>query len=250
MSICDLPAAGQFPDGIPQTAFYLGVTPQKGKQAQREQPSRNAYLPISGKPLTKAGWISFSTGPGVRIVTGGWSGSFRAANRTDGVGTSGVSGNRRSASLSGPRQIRRRCSPSRSRRAGTNWPVGAARHRRLPSSSGVERRRWSQNQPPPPPSRTTPAPTHHQCHFPIRPIEAGSGVIETALAKGWVIEMDYYTAGRDVRTHRVVEPYRLEWRDDVPYLVGFCHRAQAERIFRLDRICEIAGRPQKMEKGT
>jgi proteasome accessory factor C len=75
------------------------------------------------------------------------------------------------------------------------------------------------------------------------PVEASIAIIEEALAQGQAVEMDYYTAGRDVRTHRVVEPFRLERRNDVPYLVGFCHRAQAERVFRLDRIYAVVKVP-------
>jgi hypothetical protein len=71
------------------------------------------------------------------------------------------------------------------------------------------------------------------------PVAESLAVIEAALAEGLAVEMDYYTAGRDARTRRVVEPYRLEWRGDVPYLVGFCYRVQSERIFRLDRIYSV-----------
>ena len=70
------------------------------------------------------------------------------------------------------------------------------------------------------------------------------------------LEMDYYTAGRDELTHRVVEPYRLEQRggpsagfgvsaqpngsgEGVHYLAGFCRRAQAAQVFRIDRIQHI-----------
>ncbi len=70
-------------------------------------------------------------------------------------------------------------------------------------------------------------------------MEESLTLIEEALAGGNLLAMDYYTAGRDVVTHRVVEPYRLEERDEVHYLVGFCHRAQAERVFRLDRIHSV-----------
>jgi len=51
--------------------------------------------------------------------------------------------------------------------------------------------------------------------------------------------MSYYTAGRNELTHRVVEPLRVERRGKALYLIAFCHRAQAERIFRLDRIRAI-----------
>jgi predicted DNA-binding transcriptional regulator YafY len=55
----------------------------------------------------------------------------------------------------------------------------------------------------------------------------------------------YYTAGRDATTDRVVDPLRVEWRGPagtpaaVPYLVGWCHLRQDERLFRVDRILEI-----------
>lgn len=72
-------------------------------------------------------------------------------------------------------------------------------------------------------------------------------LIEDALAEGQALEICYYTAGRDEVTHRLVEPYRLERRctrrGDELYLVAFCHRAQAERVFRLDRICSIVKVP-------
>jgi hypothetical protein len=70
----------------------------------------------------------------------------------------------------------------------------------------------------------------------VLPVEESAARIEAALAEGLALEMDYYTAGRDALTHRVVEPHRLEYRGAVAYLVGFCRRAQAERVFRVDRI--------------
>jgi hypothetical protein len=75
------------------------------------------------------------------------------------------------------------------------------------------------------------------------PLAESLALIRQALAESQALEMDYYTAGRDVLTHRVVEPYRLEQRGQVRYLVGFCHRAQAERVFRLDRIYSIVKVP-------
>jgi len=71
------------------------------------------------------------------------------------------------------------------------------------------------------------------------PVEESEAIIEQALASSRPLELHYYSAGSDRLTRRVVEPYRLErWRDTL-CMVGFCHRAQAERMFRLDRIKEI-----------
>ncbi|MEW5957695.1 MAG: WYL domain-containing protein [Chloroflexota bacterium] len=75
------------------------------------------------------------------------------------------------------------------------------------------------------------------------PVEDSLPVIKDALAAGHTLELLYYAASTDTLTHRRVEPYRLEWHgpeSQTPYLIGFCHHAQAERMFRLDRIRQIA----------
>ena len=50
------------------------------------------------------------------------------------------------------------------------------------------------------------------------------------------IEIEYYSFGRDVMTARAVDPARLLSHDGVWYLFGWCHRAGAERVFRVERI--------------
>ena len=50
------------------------------------------------------------------------------------------------------------------------------------------------------------------------------------------IEIDYYSQGRDAMTSRTVDPARVFSRDGAWYLSGWCHRAGAERVFRVDRI--------------
>ncbi|HRV94352.1 MAG TPA: WYL domain-containing protein, partial [Anaerolineae bacterium] len=67
-------------------------------------------------------------------------------------------------------------------------------------------------------------------------VAAYAAQIEQALAAGQLLKMRYYSAGRDLLTTRRVEPYRLEQHGDTLYVIGFCHRVQAERMFRLDRI--------------
>ena len=85
---------------------------------------------------------------------------------------------------------------------------------------------------------------------PVLPVAESVALIEQALAEGYALEMDYYTAGRDVVTHRVVEPHRLEYRGEVAYLVGYCRRAQAERVFRVDRIRSLEPVPLPEERYT
>ena len=71
------------------------------------------------------------------------------------------------------------------------------------------------------------------------PEEETLALIEEALDEGQWLEMSYYTAGRNELTHRVVEPLRTERQGKAMYLIAYCHRAQAERIFRIDRINSI-----------
>ncbi len=64
-------------------------------------------------------------------------------------------------------------------------------------------------------------------------------LIEQALAQGRDLEIVYWSAGRGQQTTRRVTPYWIEEQGGVPYLVGYCHTRQAQRVFRLDRI-EVA----------
>lgn len=61
-------------------------------------------------------------------------------------------------------------------------------------------------------------------------------VVRRAIGEHRRLDFDYYSYGRDEQSRRTVDPYRLwsaagEW-----YLAGFCHVADDERIFRLDRM--------------
>jgi len=55
------------------------------------------------------------------------------------------------------------------------------------------------------------------------------------------IERQYFSAGRNQTTRRIVEPYWLEERHDLKYLRAYCHTAEDVHLFRLDRIlsCKI-----------
>jgi proteasome accessory factor C len=64
--------------------------------------------------------------------------------------------------------------------------------------------------------------------------------IEAATASRHRMEVDYYSFGRDDRTTRVVEPWRVFNARGQWYLAGWCLQADAERLFRVDRISRIA----------
>lgn len=52
--------------------------------------------------------------------------------------------------------------------------------------------------------------------------------------------MRYYVASRNEESERVIDPYLLHiYRATNPYLIGFCHKRQDYRWFRIDRIKEI-----------
>ena len=61
-------------------------------------------------------------------------------------------------------------------------------------------------------------------------------VLRTAVAERRRVHLDYYSYGRDARTERDVDPYLVHAEDGSLYVLGHCHRAGAERRFRVDRI--------------
>lgn len=62
--------------------------------------------------------------------------------------------------------------------------------------------------------------------------------VATACAKegGAFLQIDYWKEGQSAPEARVVEPRAMVVRDGHTYLQAWCHKAQGERLFRLDRI--------------
>ena len=65
---------------------------------------------------------------------------------------------------------------------------------------------------------------------------AVQAAVAEALASGRVLSLIYATEGRDEQTERNVEPFRVFDHDGKRYLAAWCHQAEADRHFRLDRI--------------
>jgi proteasome accessory factor C len=63
--------------------------------------------------------------------------------------------------------------------------------------------------------------------------------LREALAEHRQVEIDYYVYGRDERTRRVVDPYAVFAAEGEWYLSAWCHLAQGDRRFRVDRIRSI-----------
>jgi proteasome accessory factor C len=61
-------------------------------------------------------------------------------------------------------------------------------------------------------------------------------LVQGATVSHHRIELDYYSFGRDDRTVRVVEPWRVFNAQSNWYLSGWCQQAGGERLFRMDRV--------------
>jgi predicted DNA-binding transcriptional regulator YafY len=64
--------------------------------------------------------------------------------------------------------------------------------------------------------------------------------VRDALERGRRLHLSYYVPGRDEATERDVDPMRLLVVEGRTYLEGWCLRAEAVRLFRLDRVLALA----------
>jgi proteasome accessory factor C len=63
--------------------------------------------------------------------------------------------------------------------------------------------------------------------------------VRTALTQRRRVHLRYWVPSRDETTERDVDPVRWVEAQGVAYLEGWCHRVEAIRLFRLDRIAAI-----------
>jgi len=61
-------------------------------------------------------------------------------------------------------------------------------------------------------------------------------LLRAAVADHRSVELDYWSAGRDDRTHRKVDPWRVFSDGGAWYVQAHCHLVDGERIFRVDRV--------------
>ncbi len=75
-------------------------------------------------------------------------------------------------------------------------------------------------------------------HVSPTPLESSAvvPVLESALAHGHQVEISYHVPSRDRETRRVVDPRGLARVEDLLYLDAWCHTAEGDRAFRVDRI--------------
>jgi proteasome accessory factor C len=62
------------------------------------------------------------------------------------------------------------------------------------------------------------------------------GILRAATAGHRLVEIDYYGYGRDSRTTRVIEPNAVFSAAGQWYTAAYCHLAQAQRLFRVERV--------------
>jgi proteasome accessory factor C len=65
-------------------------------------------------------------------------------------------------------------------------------------------------------------------------------VVQAALRSRRAVRMTYYTASKDEITERTVDPMRMLIVEGRSYLEAWCRRAEGVRLFRLDRIDDVA----------
>jgi proteasome accessory factor C len=63
--------------------------------------------------------------------------------------------------------------------------------------------------------------------------------VADALRRGRRLHLSYYVPGRDEATERDVDPMRVVVVQGRAYLEGWCRRADAVRLFRLDRVLKV-----------
>ena len=72
--------------------------------------------------------------------------------------------------------------------------------------------------------------------------ETRPGVLDDlrgAAATGRRLRLDYYAYSRDQRTTRDVDPHAVFAHEGAWYVRGYCHQAEDQRLFRVDRIYGI-----------
>ncbi len=60
--------------------------------------------------------------------------------------------------------------------------------------------------------------------------------LQDAASVSEQVEINYYSFARDEMTTRIVDPWRVFHAFGAWYLAAWCHRASAERLFRVDRV--------------
>lgn len=73
--------------------------------------------------------------------------------------------------------------------------------------------------------------------------------LEDACRESKQVWMRYYTVSRDTDSERILDPYLLHiYRGTNPYVIGWCHKRDEIRWFRVDRIRELQTLDETFER--
>ena len=72
--------------------------------------------------------------------------------------------------------------------------------------------------------------------------------IEDAIKKYKSIKIIYYSLSRDSVSERIIDPYKIAYKNGACYLIGNCHNRQDTRMFRIDRIKDLLGTSEFFEE--
>lgn len=72
-------------------------------------------------------------------------------------------------------------------------------------------------------------------------------VVADAVRDEERLQLEYYSYGRDTPATRLVDPLRVVARDGSWYLLAFCHLADGQRLFRVDRIRQVRSTGEHFE---
>ncbi|HEX4531299.1 MAG TPA: WYL domain-containing protein [Acidimicrobiia bacterium] len=74
--------------------------------------------------------------------------------------------------------------------------------------------------------------------------------LQDAEADDERVEIDYYSFARDEMTTRVIDPWRVFHAFGAWYVAAWCHRAQAERLFRVDRVRAVRATGERFDPAS
>jgi proteasome accessory factor C len=74
--------------------------------------------------------------------------------------------------------------------------------------------------------------------------------LRDAVDAGRQVEIEYYSSARDEMTTRVVDPVRVFHALGAWYLAAWCHRANGDRLFRIDRVRAVRPTGERIDPAT
>ena len=74
--------------------------------------------------------------------------------------------------------------------------------------------------------------------------------LQDASARDERVEIDYYSFARDEMSTRIIDPWRVFHAFGTWYIAAWCHRANGERLFRVDRVRAVRATGEHFDPAT